>query len=96
MNLAWVLLLAFIFVIGAAVCCVVGAAYWWGRFSSIQTIRNCSSRQKAYMAALLPSVVFAVCFRFNPDLAPHAVDAFLWLGVPAALGTTMRYRELQG
>lgn len=96
MNLTWIFLAAFVLAIGVVALGVIVAAYRWGRFTSLQALENSSSQTKAYLAALLPALVFAVCFRFDPALSQHAMYALVWLGAPAAFGTAICYREIRG
>ena len=94
MNFSWVILTAFALAIGMVSLIVVMAAYSWGRYAWAQALRAAGTRGKAYLTAILPAIVSAICFERNPQLAQHTLYALLMLGAPAAIGVATRSREI--
>lgn len=71
------------------------ASFTWGRFSAKQVRDASASVWKAYLAAMLPSVVLGVTFLFQPALTSMAFRAFLALGSAALIGAYFGYHRVR-
>ena len=91
MSLEWIILLSFAFVLGAVACGLIAAGYKWGRFAALRTLTNGSAKWKAYLLALVPPLAFAITLgSANNFVSPSVI--FLWVAIPAAIGTRLRYQ----
>jgi hypothetical protein len=90
MNLQWILLLGFAFALGSVACGLIAAGYKWGRFAALQSLRSGSGKWKAYLVGLFPPLIFALTLGTRNSFAsPELI--FLWVGLPSAIGTRIRY-----